>query len=227
METNTKPGSRIVFIGLCVVLMAVAAYLAGKSLQHKEPVPLLISNVSQEPLKPLGMKQEGEVFRLSEEALQIGKQPTGPKGVRTLTQFYERRAYPGAPPFIPHEIKMDMAEEGVSCLACHDKGGYVTAFQAYAPVTPHPEFLNCRQCHLPVNAKELFKESDWKSVAPPLLGQAAIAGGPLPIPHPLQMRGNCLACHGGAAAIKDIRSGHPERVNCRQCHVPYQPDLFF
>ena len=40
------------------------------------------------------------------------------------------------------------------------------------------------------------------------------------IPHPLQLRENCLACHGGPAARAELRTTHPERVRCRQCHVP-------
>ena len=29
-----------------------------------------------------------------------------------------------------------------------------------------------------------------------------------------------MACHGGPAAVEEIRTTHPERGNCRQCHVP-------
>lgn len=34
------------------------------------------------------------------------------------------------------------------------------------------------------------------------------------------MRENCVSCHAGPSAPKEIRVTHPERVNCRQCHVP-------
>ena len=43
---------------------------------------------------------------------------------------------------------------------------------------------------------------------------------PPTIPHTLQLRENCLACHGGAASRVEIRTSHPERPRCRQCHVP-------
>jgi cytochrome c-type protein NapB len=46
---------------------------------------------------------------------------------------------------------------------------------------------------------------------------------PPPIPHDLQFRENCLACHGGPAAVAAIRTSHPERVNCRQCHLEPEP----
>jgi hypothetical protein len=34
------------------------------------------------------------------------------------------------------------------------------------------------------------------------------------------MRENCAACHTGPAAREEIRTTHPERIRCRQCHVP-------
>ena len=39
------------------------------------------------------------------------------------------------------------------------------------------------------------------------------------IPHKVFMRENCQACHAGPAARKEIRTEHPERAQCRQCHV--------
>jgi cytochrome c-type protein NapB len=33
------------------------------------------------------------------------------------------------------------------------------------------------------------------------------------------MRENCAACHAGPAAREEIRTSHPERTRCRQCHV--------
>jgi cytochrome c-type protein NapB len=44
------------------------------------------------------------------------------------------------------------------------------------------------------------------------------------IPHDLQLRGNCLACHAGPGGVEEIRSTHPERANCRQCHLPSAPE---
>ncbi|KPJ88793.1 MAG: hypothetical protein AMS18_13120, partial [Gemmatimonas sp. SG8_17] len=43
---------------------------------------------------------------------------------------------------------------------------------------------------------------------------------PPTIPHRLLMRENCIACHSGPAAREEIRTAHPERVRCTQCHVP-------
>lgn len=146
------------------------------------------------------------------------QRPAGAK-VRTLEQFYSRRAYPGAPPVIPHVVEND----GVishNCLSCHDKGGYVPKFNAFAPLSPHPEKENCRQCHVPQAGQPDFAQSQWLKPKGPQRGISALGGSPLKIPHTLQLRENCLSCHGGPAAVEEIRVSHPERENCRQCHVP-------
>jgi cytochrome c-type protein NapB len=106
-----------------------------------------------------------------------------------------------------------------TCLQCHANGGYAPQFAAYAPVVPHPELISCRQCHVAVRTTTLFDESAFQGRAAPAIHQAALLGSPPPIPHDLQMRENCLACHAGPAAAEEIRVSHPERVNCRQCHV--------
>ena len=77
----------------------------------------------------------------------------------------------------------------------------------------------CRQCHIGMTDAKLFVEIDWASIQPPRLGRTNLPGGPPPIPHELQMRGNCIACHVGPGAVATIRVEHPSRGNCRQCHV--------
>lgn len=137
---------------------------------------------------------------------------------RTLKSFYSLRAYSGAPPMIPHELLGEHSLTGDSCLGCHRNGGYTPKFKAYAPVVPHPEKLNCRQCHNPMNDKNLFKKTTWVK-NPGERGFAHLPGSPLVIPHSVQMRENCLSCHSGPAAVVEIRTTHPERINCMQCHV--------
>lgn len=112
---------------------------------------------------------------------------------------------------------------GKVCLQCHQNGGFVEKYQAYAPITPHSELVNCRQCHEPKNkdAKNNFKGTTFPKISVPAVGvNNVLPGSPPTIPHQLRMRENCLACHAGPAAPKEIRVTHPERVNCRQCHVP-------
>lgn len=46
----------------------------------------------------------------------------------------------GNPPLIPHEIAAN--ESGRDCLGCHRDGA------GGAPVTPHPQLVDCQQCHI-------------------------------------------------------------------------------
>ena len=116
-----------------------------------------------------------------------------------LEAYYARRAYPGAPPAIPHPVENELSMGGNTCLQCHQKGGYVAKFDAFAPVTPHSDKINCRQCHSGTLTEELFRETHWDAhrLANPELGYSALPGSPPPIPHSLSLRGSCLSCHSG------------------------------
>jgi hypothetical protein len=37
------------------------------------------------------------------------------------------------------------------------------------------------------------------------------------------MRENCRACHAGPGAVDVLRTTHPQRVSCRQCHALAAP----
>ena len=150
-----------------------------------------------------------------------------PESERTMKNYYANRAYPGAPPMITHPLLSEKGIGGKTCLQCHGNGGYVPQFDAYAPVTPHPEWISCKQCHLPAKEAASFVKSNWEKPSPPVLGSKALFTSPLIMPHGLKNRENCLSCHVGPGAPKEIRVTHPERINCRQCHVPKESnDLF-
>ncbi|NIO09234.1 MAG: cytochrome C [Deltaproteobacteria bacterium] len=145
---------------------------------------------------------------------------------RTLSEYYSRRQYPGSPPFVPHKVEEANGEK-IACLTCHAKGGWTEELKRHTPITPHPEYIACKQCHVPMTEEKLFVTSNWMSVPPPRLGRSYLPGAPPPIPHDLQMRGNCIACHVGPGTVTAIRVEHPSRGNCRQCHVPDSyPELF-
>lgn len=144
----------------------------------------------------------------------------GDSGNRTLATYYDRRQYPGSPPVIPHPVEVSFSKDKTECLVCHAKGGWNAELEKSAPITPHPEKEACRQCHVRIKTDKRFVEHDWVSIDPPRLGQAQLPGGPPPIPHSLQMRENCVACHTGPGAVVELRVEHPSRGNCRQCHVP-------
>ncbi len=163
---------------------------------------------------------------------------------RSLEIYRGLRAYPGAPPRIPHGLTDREFRENL-CNSCHARGGFAPRFGAYTPVTPHPEYTDCLQCHAPdamtvgLGIPELTPDLvcsqchvdpdqpppslvslDWQPMAWPELGQRAMEGSPHWIPHTLQLREDCMACHGGPSALPEIRTTHPERADCRSCHVP-------
>ena len=75
---------------------------------------------------------------------------------RTLETYYDNRAYHGAPPSIPHPVNEHQSLGGANdCLKCHENGGFVEKYNAYTPVTPHPELVNCRQCHVDSKIKNV------------------------------------------------------------------------
>ncbi|MGH7694455.1 MAG: hypothetical protein ACRENH_05725 [Gemmatimonadaceae bacterium] len=168
---------------------------------------------------------------------------------RTLTRYRALRSYPGAPPRVPHGLTSEEFRTN-HCTTCHERGGFSQRFGAYAPVTPHPELGACLQCHATTNAMAgipfpqtgpndacrqchgrvpaRFEETglDWRTTQWPTLARRR-AGVVPPIPHDLQLRGNCLACHMGPAAVAEIRTTHAERADCRQCHVAGGGDSLF
>jgi nitrate reductase (cytochrome), electron transfer subunit len=193
---------------------------------------------------------EADVFRLTAADIAAGatQAPRTGARARTLAAFRALRAYPGAPPRIPHALAPEEFR-GTTCNTCHGRGGYSARFDAYAPITPHPEFRNCLQCHaaddgnvgVAVRGRVFNGDAaatrtprasvaplvaiDWKTTSWPSTNLRAMNGSPPAVPHTLELRGNCLACHGGPGAVAEIRTTHPERANCRQCHVPATYDV--
>jgi len=213
---NDKPvESRIVMIGLAIVLLATIVFLVGTGLrQNAQDVTLSEPEGNGSPSQPVRVEEFEASANFSASMNSTGFPVEG----RPLADYYERRAYLGAPPIVPHEVD-PKSFGGNDCLQCHSTGDYVPEYEAYAPIVPHPELLSCNQCHVPVNTTELFVESDWQTVAGPLLGNTVLLDSPPPIKHGPQMRKNCISCHAGAAAPVEIRVTHPERENCVQCHV--------
>lgn len=228
--------------GLMVVLVLVAGprVFSGRADSLGGPAPAIVPGARPIPA-------EADVFRTRLE--DFGADPDPELRVRshrrTLAMHRRLRAFPGAPPRIPHGLT-DEEFKGGYCNTCHERGGYVERFAAYAPVTPHPELASCLQCHVADDRlvgravpsgggasvcaqchvldaiaapPPQFVALDWPEPRWPALGQAALPGAPPAIPHRLDFRGNCLACHGGMGAVHEIRATHPERANCRQCHL--------
>ena len=131
-----------------------------------------------------------------------------------------RRAYDGAPPVIPHPPL------GAACVSCHTDSGRSAPPVGYAPPNPHlatrgiGKTANCRQCHVFVRANTQFVANSFSPfIQQPRSADKAVPGAPPVIPHSVFMRETCLACHDGPAARPEIRTSHPDRTNCRQCHM--------
>ena len=201
----------LVFAGICVIALPLVLF-AALSYEPQEIEAALV----QAPNQAFD-QNGGTIFenydRISADYLQ------GTSTERTLDEYYARRQYAGSPPYIPHTVEeADTAQ--VECLACHARGGWTEELRRHTPLTPHPENVACRQCHVGLTNDEPFVVNNWMSLPPPRLGRSHLPGAPPPIPHDLQMRGDCVACHVGPGAVTTIRVEHPSRGNCRQCHVP-------
>jgi cytochrome c-type protein NapB len=215
---STPAGSRYWSIATATALMAAAVFVIGQAAgtgeqEARTPAAAIID-------KRLPILTESGVFERSSKGAALKDVKPGPgQSERHLVTYYSRRSYPGGPPPIPHTLLDQQTMGGKSCLVCHLDGGWVSEFKAFTPVTPHPQLTNCRSCHVHPEDKTTFQPSTFTPAQPVALPKGAMPGAPPPIPHELEMRSNCLACHGGPAAPAEIRTTHPERANCRQCHV--------
>lgn len=238
---------RIVLIASAVTAIASFLVLVEREQAHQSTprdgaavaLPADAPAPHQQPIA-----EEAQVFRLTPAGFAIdpASPRTRPAHPRTLRTYRALRAYPGAPPRIPHGFTADEFRTG-ACTTCHERGGFSPRFGAYAPVTPHPEMsaclqchvgndavtgvslptfdpnARCRQCHAPSGMRGTTPALDWRPGAWPALSVRTPDRAPPLIPHDLTFRGNCLACHAGPSAVTELRTSHPERTSCRQCHV--------
>jgi len=211
-KTGRKVGKVfLIFAGICIIVLPFVV-LSALSYAPKETAAAVIQPQSRD------FDNNGRAIFENYDKV-TGSYMAGTSTERTLAQYYDLRQYAGSPPYIPHVLE-DAQGEKFECLACHARGGWSEALKRNTPITPHPENVSCRQCHVKLKTDTLFVESNWMSLVPSLLGRSYLPGSPPPIPHGLQMRGNCMACHVGPGAVTAIRVDHSTRGNCRQCHVP-------
>ena len=86
----------------------------------------------------------------------------------------------------------------------------------------------CRQCHVLRRTEAIFVENTFVGLPQDLRhGRRLHIEAPPVIPHSVFMRENCVACHTGPAAREEIRTSHPERLRCRQCHLEQQTTSTF
>jgi nitrate reductase (cytochrome), electron transfer subunit len=255
MTSGAPPGAgtpvRVIGIGSAVAIMVAAILAVGSVLSERAARASYPSPAAPSLGEPIAA--EAHVFRthLDERTLLLEFERRAEAHPRSNAMFRSLRAYPGAPPRIPHGLTASEFRDA-RCNVCHERGGYVARFAAYVPVTPHPEYASCLQCHAPDDAvtgialpdgsaqsiclqchvpdrtAPVFRATNWRPPDWPRTVRSALPGSPPVIPHELQLRGNCLACHAGPGAVEEIRTTHPERANCRQCHMTAEPaaDVF-
>lgn len=142
--------------------------------------------------------------------------PRSPATVRA-----ERRAFDGAPPVAPHD------NFGMACVQCHNQRGIEVPDVGFAPPSPHEitegmsATSRCVQCHVFQESTDVFVANSFVGIRQDLRsGRRLNDLAPPVMPHKLLMRENCAACHTGQSAREAIRTSHPERARCTQCHLP-------
>jgi nitrate reductase (cytochrome), electron transfer subunit len=144
--------------------------------------------------------------------------------LRAIAIRADHRAYEGAPPTVPHPITQSSA---ASCIACHGPG--LAVKDRIASRMSHAHLLDCTQCHVPAQSPltpfaqtmllEPLAENTFVGLAEYGRGVRAWPQAPPTIPHPTFMRSDCMSCHGPLGS-QALRTPHPERQSCTQCHVP-------
>jgi len=206
---KAAPGLWNVLINFALISLIAAGFILVSALTN--------ASKNSEAASPEASSQTGAANHRNPdlESLNLLEDPAAG---RTLSQYYARRQFLGSPPEIPHPDKVHGKK--LECNMCHNDGGWTELLKRMTPVTPHPEQASCVQCHLWPVTDTLFKAIDWQSLPPPRLGRSYLPGAPPPIPHDMQMRENCNACHVGPGTIAAIRMKHQWRGNCYQCHLP-------
>jgi cytochrome c-type protein NapB len=121
---------------------------------------------------------------------------------------------------VPHQRSFQ------SCGSCHDRGGVAVPDLGVAPASPHAATrgigagARCDQCHVERTTAAEFRAGHFEGLPQRMRHRAAATPGSPPVmPHPLFMREDCEACHVAPGSRSEIRTTHPERKRCRQCHV--------
>ncbi len=134
-----------------------------------------------------------------------------------LARRAKNRAFSGAPPTVPHSVSQTSAR---ACIACHGEG--LKSETLRISKMSHQFLSNCTQCHVESNPEHMqsidFGETSFVGLPESTSGHRAFDGAPPQVPHSVWMRADCSSCHGFTGA-QGIRSTHPWRTSCLQCHA--------
>lgn len=214
------------FTGLRENASEAATYLAGQSAASSAgPAPKARSYADERRggFGPNARLNDGAFKRLADDRPGVFDEVKQRDEDRqqALDRRHARRAYDGAPPTIPHKIGQLAVPD---CLGCHETGARVAGHTA--PRMSHPRYDNCTQCHVVgddprtgADTPPPLAENTFVGAPSPTRGERAWPGAPPTIPHGTLTRTDCGSCHGvlGSAGL---RSPHPSRQSCTQCHTP-------
>ena len=128
------------------------------------------------------------------------------------------RAFHTAPPVIPHEA---YANDPAECAYCHSD--IRDTPHGTTLITPHIEFHNCAQCHVRaashLGSPVITSGNSFQGLKTPYDGHRWSEVSPPTVPHRTALRENCLTCHASDSPYEHLRTPHPERSQCYQCHV--------
>ena len=239
--SNEHPTRRASLIACVVLSITVVGYFTGLQSPVKpshetttsgkiDSVPQPIESTSHETVLPATHYSDmpdatyarAKAWMTSLEALksnidplaEITVQPTDKEAA--LRARAKNRAFNGAPPTIPHPIDQ---RSDRACVACHRDGVRTTSLRV--PRMSHQFLANCTQCHVEDTPRHMaateFRENNFAGLPAPSGGPRAFSAAPPVIPHSTWMRSDCLSCHG-VVGHHGIRTTHPWRQNCQQCH---------
>lgn len=243
-EESTS-GSLVTFFAVVVFAISLVGFLTGTQVKtpsavvpSPSPAPLVVERGSVPEAKSyseLRRTPRGPGSGWAEGVEIAAKaSPKAPLTQETLDaalrRRQQRRAYDGAPPTIPHLVRQNSVAE---CMACHGPGLRLGSQRAGR--VPHDHFTSCTQCHvaeseslgagdppsgggaLPADPRRV--PNSFVGSFPQARGERAWPIAPPQIPHTTFLRENCLSCHGDQGS-SPMRSTHPERQSCTQCHAP-------
>ena len=236
--TNDRKSNATLLVAFIVVTVAVARYFTGLQAPMKASstdAPLFANDDEIVTTMEIGVvpathykdmanvtmaqRSHSRLTSLKSTIDPLGEIKISPKEKLTsLQQREQNRSFNGAPPTIPHPIDQ---RSDASCVACHSDGILTKTLRI--PRMSHAFLANCTQCHVENNPKHmpatLFRENEFTGLEAPTGGPRAFKNAPPQIPHSTWMRSDCMSYHG-LAGRHGIRTTHPWRNNCQQCHAP-------
>lgn len=238
--SNSNKARTTPLIAFVLVSFAIAGYFTGlqapmnastssspRSVELREKKSMVTFEVGVIPATPYMEMPDATSARRGQTRLASLKSTIDPLAEITIApgdkpaalhQRKQNRAFNGAPPTIPHPI--DQRSDN-ACVACHSEGAKTKSLRI--PRMSHAFLANCTQCHVETNPRHMtafeFRENDFAGLKAPTAGPRAFNEAPPQIPHSTWMRSDCMSCHGYAGR-QGIRTTHPWRKNCQQCHAP-------